>query len=362
MPAPGRKLALLMLLLLSPLASCATQSSSDSASSGLVADRVYEAATPWTKLPENDGGMLRFAVIGDRTGFAIPGIFEQAMHQIGWLQPDFIINIGDIIEGYTDDRTVLTAMWDQVEEMVKLSGRPFIFVPGNHDLGNGVMLDVWRTRHGAEYYAFTYKGALFIALDSEDPPTPMSAEQAAGFHHIVDALQKDPDATVAAMNKYFADAKKAEEKAKKVGKPLAPDIQKLKEANDHLQVANYSEQQISFLRETLQRHKDVKWTFLFMHKPGWKMRNVNFSQIEDLLKDRPYTFFAGHNHYFTHEIRDGHDYFDMGTTGGISHIAGPGAMDHTILVSLTAQGPKYASIRLNGLMDVDGNTGQTRAR
>lgn len=325
-------------------------------------DQTYGEATPWTEIPADDGGQLRFAVIGDRTGFGIPGIFEQGMHQIGWLHPDFIIGVGDMIEGYSDDTAEITAMWEEFDAAVKNAARPFIYVPGNHDLSNDAQVKIWKERHGHPYYAFTYKGALFIALDSEDPPTPMKPEQAAGFHQTVAALRKDTDATVAGLRKYFAAARAEIEESKKTGKPLSAETIAMQAANDHLQIAKYSEEQVAFLKETLEKHKDVKWTFLFMHKPAWKMRNINFDKLEALLKGRSYTWFAGHNHYYTHEQRDGHDYINMGTTGGISHIEGPGEMDHTMLVTLTDAGPKYASIRLNGLMDLEGKTGQTRAR
>jgi hypothetical protein len=36
-------------------------------------------------------------------------------------------------------------------------------------------------------------------------------------------------------------------------------------------------------------------------------------------------------------------------------------MDHTMLVTLTADGPAFANTRLNGLMDVAGVSGQVRA-
>jgi hypothetical protein len=71
--------------------------------------------------------------------------------------------------------------------------------------------------------------------------------------------------------------------------------------------------------------------------------------------------FSGHTHYFTHEVLDGHDYINMSVTGGVRHRDGAGTMDHVMLVSLTPQGPVYANTRLSGLMDIAGDTGQTRA-
>lgn len=40
---------------------------------------------------------------------------------------------------------------------------------------------------------------------------------------------------------------------------------------------------------------------------------------------------------------------------------GLGAMDHTMIVTLTRNGPLYANTRFNGLMNVAGETGQVRA-
>ena len=36
-------------------------------------------------------------------------------------------------------------------------------------------------------------------------------------------------------------------------------------------------------------------------------------------------------------------------------------MDHTMLVTMGPEGPSFANTRLNGLMDVTGQTGQVRA-
>ena len=62
---------------------------------------------PWTGTPNTEPDTLRFAIVGDNTGLAKPGVFEQAMVQVGWLHPEFVIAIGDLIEGYTDDKAQL---------------------------------------------------------------------------------------------------------------------------------------------------------------------------------------------------------------------------------------------------------------
>jgi hypothetical protein len=60
-------------------------------------------------------------------------------------------------------------------------------------------------------------------------------------------------------------------------------------------------------------------------------------------------------------VFDGNDYINIASTGGVRHKNGPGTMDHTMVVTLGPDGPIYANTRLNGLMDVAGETGQVRA-
>ncbi len=302
-------------------------------------DPAFPAATPWTAPPVNDGGPLRFAVIGDRTGVARPGVFPQAMAQIGWLRPDFIIAVGDLIEGYTDDRAELEREWTEFDGFVAGANRPFIHVPGNHDLSNPLAVDVWRERHGQPWYAFTFKGALFIVLDTENPPTPMAPEAAASFHALVNLMNRDVDAGDKAV-------------AARFGNRPSP----VPETD-----VGFGAEQADFVADVLARHRDARWTFVFFHKPAWASTDPQWPRIEALLADRPYTVFAGHLHYFSHTTRGGHDYVEMGTTGAIAHREGPGTMDHTMFVTLGPGGPAYANIRLRGLADLDGATGQNRA-
>src|SRR5476649_614826 len=48
-------------------------------------DNHIDGAKPWTGMPHTGAAALRFAVIGDNTGLARPGVFDQAMQQISWL-------------------------------------------------------------------------------------------------------------------------------------------------------------------------------------------------------------------------------------------------------------------------------------
>jgi 3',5'-cyclic AMP phosphodiesterase CpdA len=305
-----------------------------------------DGPAPFSAKPRIGTGPLRFAVIGDNTGIARPGVFDAAMTQIGWLRPDFILSVGDLIEGYSDDKATIGRQWDAVERSIAKADVPFIHTPGNHDVDNAVTLDVWRERRGPGYYAFTYKGALFIILNTEDPPTPMSDKMAAQFYSMVDMMAKDPDKAEKTIGDYVANSAK-------------PNIR----SNEYAEAdkCNISNKQLAFVRDTLARHPQVAWTFVVLHKPAWKMASPAFARIQAMLGQRPYTVFAGHTHYFTHDVLDGHDLINMATTGGIKQQNGPGTLDHTMLVTLEPSGPRYANIRLSGLMDVAGDSLQVRA-
>jgi UDP-2,3-diacylglucosamine pyrophosphatase LpxH len=310
---------------------------------GFHPDATANGAMPWSKAPEDSPGPLRFVVIGDNTGLARPGVFAQALKQISWMKPDFILSVGDLIEGYVDDKQQIASQWDAIEHAVADAGCPFLYAAGNHDYNSPTAVAAWKERRGADYYAFTYKSALFLVLNTEDPPMPMPAKMAEQFYQMVDLMKTDPQKVEAIIAKAQADsAGKAKE-----------------DYGKDLEVANISDAQLAWIKETLTKHSDVKWTFVILHKPAWKMATPAFAKIQLMLGTRPYSVFAGHTHYFTHDQLDGRDHINMATTGGIMQRSGSGTMDHAMLVTLEPEGPSYANTRLSGLMDVAGETGQT---
>ncbi|TFG92422.1 MAG: metallophosphoesterase, partial [Myxococcales bacterium] len=46
-------------------------------------------------------------MVTDRTGGPRDGIFESAMPRINLVRPEFVVSVGDLIEGYTDDPAVI---------------------------------------------------------------------------------------------------------------------------------------------------------------------------------------------------------------------------------------------------------------
>lgn len=287
-------------------------------------------AKPWTSERfNNDPNNFQFAVIGDRAGGADHrGVFERAMDQLNLLQPEFVINVGDLIEGYSKDKQKLAAEWDQIDGMLSKLEMPFFRTVGNHDVGNETMKEIWLQRHGPTFYHFVYRDVLFLVLNSEDPPraAPEGIEEDIELYNRLQI--EDPEKAKKMLDEFMTSV------ASYLGKP-----------------ANFSDQQVGYVEKTLAEHVDVRWTFVFLHEPAWKNPSESFLAIEQLLQGRRYTFLAGHLHYYDIEERFDHDYITMGPAGASFHKDGPGNVDHILWVTMTGDGPRIAQITLDGIYD-----------
>ena len=310
------------------------------ATSALAGDFSYDETQnsdvkPWTsKEFRSDPNDFQFLIIGDRTGGEnVEGTFGIAMDQINLLQPEFVINVGDLIEGYTAERAKLNAEWDELDEMLDRLDMPFFRTPGNHDIHNVASQEIWRERYGATYYAFTYNDALFLVLDSEDPPRPVPDGTFEKLDEYNRLKTEDPEAAQAIMNDLLSD--------ESVIAGLAVPIE-------------FQDEQIAFVKDALEKHADVRWTTVFLHEPAWEKPSESFDEIRALLKDRNHTFFGGHLHYYDYDLIDGVEYITMGPAGASVHQEGPGNVDHVTWVTMTDGGPQIANIALMGLFDRKG--------
>lgn len=291
-----------------------------------------------------DASEFRFVVIGDRTGRHRPGVFEDAMDKVDRLRPDFVINIGDLIEGNTEDRAQLDAEWSEVDAAISRLSIPFFYVPGNHDLTNEVQRSEWRKRLGADYYSFTYKNALFLVLNTEDPPQPRIARMKLfqdyggdAMKQVFEALQGDPGKAEAL---FASDPRLAELAAKIRGSENVA----------------FSADQVKMVRDALARNPQARWTFVLMHRPAWKVDSPAFREIEALLRGRPHTVLAGHYHKYAYEARGGTDYIQLGTTGGMPGGAAddPAVVDHVMWVSVADGAPRVSNLKLDGFFGKEG--------
>jgi hypothetical protein len=269
------------------------------------------ARNPWTKLELDQGpDAFRFAVVSDRTGGHRPGVFSRAVRMINLLQPEFVMSVGDLIEGYTEDPGQWALEWSEFESKVDDLQMPFFFCTGNHDMSNLPMSDNWKRKFGRSYYSFRYRNVLFVVLNSEEP------------------------------------------RPKEV-------------------IYRFSPEQQEWLRQTLRQNADVRWTFVFFHKPVWREAMGDpvaqgWTPIEDALaaNDRPYTVFVGHEHNYAKFIRQGREYFMLATTGGGSKMRGVeyGEFDHVAWVTMKQGTPVIANILLDGVQPNDVRTSRDLPR
>jgi len=325
-------------VLLSLLAACVGQqagSDSQRAAEFSYDEVELPGAKPWTSDAFNDDPMdFQFVIIGDRTGGAnVLGTFKMAVDQINLLQPEFVINVGDLIEGYSDDSAELHAEWADADGMLETLDMPFFRTPGNHDIANMTAQQVWRERFGATHYHFVYKNVLFIVLDSEDPPRAAPE----GMKEKIDLYNRLQTEDPAAAQAMLAEFMSEESVVSALGKPV-----------------EFSDQQIAFVQDALTKNADVRWTFVFLHEPAWENPSESFEEIRGLLEGRKHTFFGGHLHYYDYDLIDGYEYITMGPAGASFHVEGPGNVDHLMWVTMTEDGPQMGNIALKGLFDRKG--------
>lgn len=90
-----------------------------------------------------DPGQVRFAILGDRTGEARPGVYEQVWRETAAESPAFVVTVGDTIQGLND--ATAAAEWRQVEHILNLYKQfPLYLTPGNHDIWSAASEQTFR--------------------------------------------------------------------------------------------------------------------------------------------------------------------------------------------------------------------------
>ena len=278
----------------------------------MIACVSIAAPTPYTHQNFlNDPDEFQFAIVPDRTGGDYRGAFTNALAKVNLLRPEFVMSVGDLIQGGGANR--LRAQQQELTNMLSRVIPPFYCVVGNHDIArsrlpyfpriNEESKAIWQEFFGKDtYYSFVYKNVLFVCLDTMD-------------NRVMGA--KDYGVT---------------------------------------------KKQYAWFKKTLEDHKDVRWTFVFMHQPGiWF--NTDWIKFEkEVLRERKYTVFAGDWHAYYHAKRYGRDYYVLSVAGGTSALnsydsakrpvlKGPeyGEMDHIMWVTMTKDGPVVANIMIDGI-------------
>ena len=273
----------------------------------------------------DDPDEFSFAVLPDVHGADFDGEdfrggLANAVRVLNLLRPQFVMSVGDLIPyGWFRESSVRKQHAD-FQRKIDALVPPFYFVPGNHDIApsqrqpkgldraNEISTKVWKEFYGENpYYSFVYRNCLFVVLNTID-------EYVLGAKHH-----------------------------------------------------NLTDKQYAWFKKTLDGHKDVRWTFIFMHQPStWTTKEWLDFEVANLVH-RKYTVFAGDWHQYLHVRRHDHDYYVLSVAGGCSgwsdnkdredraRLKGPeyGEIDHVMMVTMTAEGPVIANIRLDGVLPHD---------
>ncbi len=252
----------------------------------------FKNQVPWTEKKVNDSpDKFQFAIISDLTGGEREGVFESAIDKINMLQPDFVISIGDLVEGYTTDQKHLAGQWQVFNSKLEKLEAPFFYLPGNHDISNEWMVGEWEKRFGKPYYHFRYKDVLFLVINTENFSSEDVGENQINYFKKVISNNTDVYHTVILM---------------------------------HSPIWDYDD-------------------------------SSDFEKIEKLLDKREYTIFSGHRHNYVKKVKNGNPYYVLATTGGGSDLRGPqfGEFDHIMWVTMAGERPRIANLKLDGIIKDD---------
>lgn len=215
----------------------------------------------------DDSDSFSFVVFGDRTGGPRSGvrILAEAVETAGWLDPDFVITVGDLVQGYNTPDEWLAEMQEYKSIMDTLA-MPWYPVAGNHDVYARPSLPAGHTglyKHhfGPLYYSFDHEFAHFIVLFSDE---------SLAYH-------------------------------------------------DPAENQNMSPEQLAWLRADL-ASTDAARVFVFLHHPRWldQYAGGNWPAVERVFKQdgRPVTVVAGHIHAIRDDANSGNiRYLTVGSVG-----------------------------------------------
>ena len=245
-----------------------------------------------------------FVTIGDsRSGEAIvqPQAYRDCIEQINRLshRPAFVINVGDLILGYTDERELILKEWEAFDRVTQGIKVPVHLVPGNHDVWNEQSYAIFLDRYGPTYYSFDYRNSHFVVLSSE--------EQGEG------------------------------------------------------EVSKITGTQLKWLAGDLEKHKAAVHTFVFVHKPIWSgQRGLDKgSWNEDvhplLVKYHVDIVFAGHDHhYVNYGTRDGVQYYVTGGGGAaLQGIPELGGFHHFMVTTVDGNHVESVVVESDGKVKAD---------
>ncbi|MCM2372041.1 LamG-like jellyroll fold domain-containing protein [Aporhodopirellula aestuarii] len=265
--------------------------------------------------PPSGDDVFHFVIYGDRTGGVPAGlkVLEQAVVDTNLLDPDLVMTVGDLVQGYNETDQWLEQM-QEFKDIVNRLNMKWYPVAGNHDVywrgqspaPPGQHESNYEKHFGPLWYSFAHKNSGFIVLysDEGDPATNLKAFNVA-------ALQ------------------------------------------------NMSEGQIKFLESALKEMQDKDHVFVFLHHPRWiggGYEGSNWPRVhEKLVAAKNVTaVFAGHIHHMRYDgEQDGIAYYALATTGGAlqAEIPDAGYLHHLNVVTVREKRISVSAIPVGAVID-----------
>ncbi len=125
---------------------------------------------------------FHFVVLGD-SQFHNPPAFNRIIDDTRTLRPAFVVQVGDMIRGYTDDVAGVRNEWRRFKNQIApLAPVPYVPVPGNHDLYGGGKVPtkkveaIYRETWGPTYHSFEYANTRLIVLNTDAPGSERSID------------------------------------------------------------------------------------------------------------------------------------------------------------------------------------------
>ncbi len=255
--------------------------------------------TPVTDAAWPDEAKFTFAILGNRIG-DLPESwrgFDRSVAEIERLNPDFVMAVGNQIEGEADDETGLEGLWAAFHEHVAPLSMPLFMVPGRDELGSAEKTRYWRKHLGRTYCDFVYEDCHFIVL-STDEEWESTPEDLWITQHGV-----RPNWGLGA-------------------------------------------EQVRWAVAALERGDDARHTFIFMDKPCWWADDDEWGAIEEAIGDRPHTL-VGTNQFghLLHSGEPGERHLQIGLTSrsGPGHpVKELGSFSHYTIVSVESGDVDFA--------------------
>jgi predicted phosphodiesterase len=241
---------------------------------------------------ETDKTPVRFAILGDRTGGYVGNIYEGIVTEIARLRPDFVMNVGDMIEGYTDDSTKLKKEWAEYDSIVKGLGAPLYRTPGNHDITTDLAEPYYRRFSGKPYYSFDHNNIHFIILD----------------------------------------------------------VSRWESSRD------LPKEQLDWLTDDLKQHQTAAQTMVFFHKPFWQatLAQNKPDTLHGIFKKYGVdAVFNGHFHEYFTGTYDGIQYVSVGSSGAEVDVSPTGVQYHFTWVTVDSSGIHVAPIKQGSVLPAD---------